>query len=449
MGKKKPKEMAKQSKIFIQGAINNGIDKEVAEYIFNLMEKFAGYGFNKSHSAAYALITYQTAWLKAHFTAAFMAAVLSSDMSNTDKVVLFIHECKDLGLTLLAPDINRSFYKFSVTDTNEILYGLGAIKGVGEAAITSIVDARSKGTFCDLFDFCSRIDLRKVTRRVLEALINAGALDGLGEHRAAIMDNLEFAIHAAEQMHKNLANGQVDLFGSTIVATDLKIEKQVESILPWPEHVRLSKEKAVLGLYLTGHPITAHEEELHKIGIYRIVDLKTKTNKQCKVAGFIVSIRTRPTKRGDRMAFITIDDRTGQQELIVFSDLLQKNRDLLKQDNFIIVDGLITDDTYTDGIRVNVKEITTLDKLRANLAKGIEIVIHNENGLTENFVASLYKTLQKHPHGTCPVIVNYNVENVEAKLRLGRDWLFNPTDELLRDLKQLDENIAAEITYVD
>lgn len=450
MGKKKPKEMAKQRKIFMQGAVANDIQQDVAEYIFNLMEKFAGYGFNKSHSAAYALITYQTAWLKAHFPADFMAAVLSSDISNTDKIVLFIKDCKDLGLKILSPDINHSQYKFMATSNHEILYGLGAIKGVGEAAIASIIETRNNaGAFSDLFDFCSRIDLRKATRRVLEALVDAGALDSLGMHRAAIMHNLDFAIHAAEQMHKNLAYGQIDLFGDSIDASDINVEHKLTEIIPWQEHERLNREKRALGLYLTGHPISAFEDELHKVGIYRISDLKSKLNKSCKVAGFIVSIRTRPTKRGDRMAFITIDDRSGQQELLVFADVWHKHRELLKDDNFIIVEGMVTEDNYTDGVRINVKDIFTIEQLRANLAKGIMVTIQNENGLTEDFVSSLYKTLQKHPHGTCPVVIHYNVNNVEAKLRLGKEWSLYPSEQLLQDIVHIDDNVAAEICYVD
>lgn len=449
MGKKKPKEMAKQRKIFIQGAVTNGIALDIAECVFNLMEKFAGYGFNKSHSAAYALITYQTAWLKAHFPAAFMAAVLSADLSNTDKIVLFINDCKALGLVILPPNINQSNYKFSVTNDNTILYGLGAIKGVGEAAIATIIAARELGVFKDLFDFCSRIDLRKVTKRTLEALIAAGALDVLGEHRAMLWANLAFAIQAAEQIHDNLAYGQTDLFGTGLVASDLQINKQVKPVAPWLEYERLTKEKAVLGLYLTGHPINIYRQELHDMGVLRIVDLAKHINKQTNIAGFIVNVRTRLSKRGERMAFITIDDCSGQQDLVVFADLWQKHKELLKIDNLIIIDGLLTADPYSGGIKVTAKAINTLEQLRIDLAKQINIKIPTIKLLTKEFINNLAKILQKHPVGTCPIIFHCVIDNVVAQIRFGKAWLLMPSAELLTELQGLGAEVSVNITYIN
>ena len=448
MGKKKPKEMAKQRKIFIDGSIKNGIAAEIAENIFNLMEKFAGYGFNKSHSVAYALIAYQTAWLKAHFPAEFMAAVLSADLSNTDKIVVFINDCKALNLKIIAPSVNLSAYKFIATQNDTIIYGLGAIKGVGENAIAAIIAARLEKPFQDLFDFCARIDLRKANKRVLEALINAGALDCLGLHRAALMSNLDQAIHAAEQMHKNLSFGQADLFGSTITAAELTTPQEMTNVPVWSTQIRLSKEKAVLGLYLTGHPIETYLAELHRIGITQIIDLKPTGNQQCKIAGFITSIRTRPTKKGDRMAFLTLDDGTGQQDLAVFADLLQKNQELLKQDNFIVVEGMVAVDTYTDGYRLNVKDIATLAQIRAKFAKRLEITIDTAFNSDNKVVQAIQKVLQTQPTGMCPIVINYKIAAAVAKINLGREWLVIPTDELISEIIACGKAINAEFIYI-
>ena len=449
MGKKKPKEMAKQRKIFIQGAMGRGVDKELAEYIFNLMEKFAGYGFNKSHSSAYALITYHTAWLKAHFPAAFMAAVMSADLSNTDKIVLFINECKELKLPIIAPSVTQSMYKFTATLDSEIIYGLGAIKGLGEGAIATIIAARQDKPFVDLFDFCCRIDLRKVNRRALEALISAGALDCFAMSRSALLGNLDLAMHAALQLHKNIAAGQDDLFGSSIAADDLTTDLNLATFPVWPERLRLAKEKAVLGLYLSGHPITEFAAELHKIGICQIVDLRPLANKSIKIAGFILDIRTRPTKRGDRMAFVTIDDSTGQQEVLVFADLLQKHKELLKPDNFIIVEGTVSEDNFSGGCRFAAKELLTLEQLRSTFSAAIEIIINAADDAEPNSVAQIKQVLQKHQAGDCPVILRYRIANIEAKIRLGQEWFFYPSGDLMQELQQLQPNISVAISYID
>ncbi|HSH41769.1 MAG TPA: DNA polymerase III subunit alpha, partial [Arenicellales bacterium] len=273
MGKKKPEEMAKQREIFTQGAQERGVAAKTATYIFDLMEKFAGYGFNKSHSAAYALVSYQTAWLKAHYPAAFMAAVLSADMDNTDKVVTLIDECRDMQLGVIPPNVNRSMYRFTAEGVETVVYGLGAIKGVGQGAIESMIAEReASGPFADLFDFCRRVDLRKLNRRVLEALVRAGALDEIGSNRATLMARLPMALKLAEQHVRDADLGQNDLFGGSGPAP---VDKPLELVeLPeWAEDERLTGEKETLGLYLSGHPICRYEAELAHMTSGRIAEV--------------------------------------------------------------------------------------------------------------------------------------------------------------------------------
>ncbi len=265
MGKKKAEEMAKQREIFQAGSEQRGVKAETATYIFDLMEKFAGYGFNKSHSAAYALVSYQTLWLKAHYPAAFMAAVLSADMDNTDKVVTLIDECRSMGLGVLPPTVNRSECRFTAADDQTVVYGIGAIKGVGESAIEAMLEARrTDGRFRDLWDFCRRIDLHKANRRVLEALIRAGALDELGPNRATLMAQLPMALKLAEQHKESQAAGQVDLFGGAVDSVAAEPDPQLAARVwdEWEEDERLQGEKETLGLYLTGHPINRYDAEL-------------------------------------------------------------------------------------------------------------------------------------------------------------------------------------------
>lgn len=266
MGKKKVEEMAQQRAIFTKGAVEGGIEEDIATYVFDLMEKFAGYGFNKSHSAAYALVAYQTAWLKRHYPAAFMAAVLSSDLDNTDKIVILIDECQNMKLPVIPPNINISNYQFTVNDKYEIVYGIGAIKGVGEAAIEDLLKEREKnGEFKGLYDLCKRVDLRKVNRRVFEALIRAGAFDVFNENRASHLAELPTALKVAERHVKMAAVGQNDLFGLAVNAESREDEiKDYSHKVPvWSEKERLALEKLALGLFLTGHPIDQYRAELN------------------------------------------------------------------------------------------------------------------------------------------------------------------------------------------
>ena len=384
MGKKKPEEMAKQRAIFEEGAKNQGIDGELAMKIFDLVEKFAGYGFNKSHSAAYALVSYQTLWLKAHYPAEFMAAVMSSDMQNTDKVVTFIEECRDIGLTVLPPDVNSGEYMFGVNDDGHIVYGLGAIKGVGEGPIEAIVEARNKGgAFKDLFDFCERIDAKKINKRVIEALIRSGAVDLLGPrsgkgadfgfNRAVLEASQGEAIKAADQAAKSLDSGHIDLFGALVPAGEEDVYDKYMNVDEWTDKVRLNGEKETLGLYLTGHPIDEYEGEIRHFIRNRIKDLVPARGESQNIAGLVVAMRVMRNKRGDKMCFVTLDDRTGRIEVSIFADAFEQYQSLIKMDAVIVVEGEVTFDDYSGSLKVRTRKILNLVDARSYYARRLVV----------------------------------------------------------------------------
>lgn len=441
MGKKKPEEMAKQRLIFVNGAVERGVDNRAATTIFDLMEKFAGYGFNKSHSAAYALLSYQTAWLKAHYPAEFMAAVLSSDLDNTDKIVIFYDDCKRVGVSVLPPDINHSYYKFTVAEPNKIRYGLGAIKGVGEAAVENIVAEREQnGAYRDLFDLTQRLDLRKVNRRVLEALIKSGSFDSFGIHRAMLMANLERALHHAEQHMRDLDLGQSDLFGAESVADDIPYQPAAE----WTSKQTLTGEKESLGLYLSGHPLDRYRYELEKLNVTPLRELRPGAQ-TVKVAGMVRAVRTMQTKRGDRMAFVSLDDGFGKIDLAIFSELYNQNRELLVTDNLLVVTGEVSIDSYTNSHRMNVKDIFNMEQVRSQYGRGLVLKVTAEQA-AQDFMGQL-KDVMRDRRGRCPIYIDYLREDSQARLALGNEWRVQPSDELLESLIKLLGEEAVMVEY--
>lgn len=446
MGKKKPEEMAKQREGFIKGARERGVSERLATQIFDLIEKFAGYGFNRSHSAAYALIAYQTAWLKAHHPGAFMAAVLSSDMDHTDKVVTMLAECRDMQIKILPPDINRCEYEFVPVDDSAILYGLGAIKGLGRSAIDSILHTRSEGgPFEDLFHLCRRIDARKINRRVLESLVRAGALDTLGTHRGAMMASLSTALATADQHSKNRETGQSDLFGSV----DQQVHVPSYADVPeWSEEQRLEGEKETLGLYLTGHPIARYTDELARITDASIAELKPTQDRTVVVAGLVVGLRTMQTRRGDRMAFITLDDRTGRLELAVFADLYGTRREHLVKDSLLIVEGHVSVDEYTGGFKMSAERIYNMDEARAAFATRLVIALDAERA-DDGFLEELKGILEPSTRGTCPVCLHYYNRHAEAEIVLGEEWNVTPTAAILDRFSRLTGHHNVHLVYRD
>jgi len=439
MGKKKPEEMAKQREIFLAGAAERGVDAKQAEAIFDLMEHFAGYGFNKSHSAAYALLSYHTAWLKAHYPAAFMAAVLSSDMDHTDKVVGLIDECRHMELDILPPDVNASRYMFTVEGEAGIRYGLGAIKGVGQSAIEGIVAEReANGGFADLDDFCRRVDLHKLNRRTLEALIRAGALDPLGANRATLMVQLPNALQAAEQANRAKETGQNDMFGlaETPVAPQAGTGGAVQP--EWAEQERLIAEKETLGLYLTGHPITRYEADIARLGSGRIVDLTSDVpaegTRMRRRPVTVVALLMDVQRRGGRVSLM-LDDRTGRLEATMFEDAWEQYRHLVSKDSVVVIEGQLGFDEFINAHRVTVRAVKSMEDARAAYLR--QLVLHrrrDDGDAGDAFIARLREILAPHRGGQCRVVVYYANGAASVPVHLGEEWAVHPRDALLDEL---------------
>ncbi len=426
MGKKKPEEMAKQRAIFCEGAAQNGVDEKLATHIFDLMEKFAGYAFNKPHAASYALLAYQTAWLKAHYLADFMAAVLSSDMDKTDKILFFLEDCKQLGLTILPPDINHSEYAFTVQDNQTLRYGLGAIKGVGEAVIHAIIHSRKKGgDFLDLFDFCKRIDLKKANRRVLEAFIKAGCFDALGTHRAALLASLDKALQHAEQTLHNATYGQQDLLSEhhTLSKADYL------TISPWTEDERLQGEKETLGFYLTGHPLNRYKKELSHLTTCDIASLSPDKHPTATIAGLLTQLRTRQTKRGDKIAIFTLDGgNEATIDVVCFSECYQKYRALLVTDQLIIAEGDVSIDSFNNKPRLVCKDLYSIETLRTRHVQGLQLTLSSWSQLDPK---QLQRVLQPFTGGPCPVQIKCVDGKAVTMLSLGPKWQVKAQDALI------------------
>ena len=442
MGKKNAAEMAKQRELFTQGAVNKGFAEDLASNIFDLMEKFAGYGFNKSHSAAYALVAYQTGWLKAHYPAEFMAATISSDMDKTDKVVTFIDECRAMDLVLLPPDVNHGQFHFSVDNQGRIIYGLGAIKGLGEGPVESIIAARSEaGPFKDLFDFCARVDGRKVNKRALEALIRSGALDSIGPEaemgygRAVMLAAMDEAVKLAEQHARNTSSGMGDLFGDSVVdsASDINYNSY-DGARALSVRERLNGEKETLGLFLTGHPIDEYEDELRSMVANRIVDLRPGKD-STTISGMVVGMRVMKNKRGDNFAFLTLDDKSGRIELSVWAEKFNAYRDILTKDALLVVQGAISEDNFTGGLKMVAESIQSVYEARCSKVNSLQLTI-SQSQVAEDWVEQLHGILNDFKEGNCPIALEYTVPSAVGQLNLGKQWLVQPKDELIARLRE-------------
>jgi len=442
MGKKKPEEMAKQREVFVAGAAGNGIEAEKANEIFDTMEKFAGYGFNKSHAAAYSLVAYQTAYLKCHHPAAFMAATLSSEMADTDKVQFFVADAVSHGLTFLPPDVNRSRYRFTPVDAKTIRYGLGAIKGTGESAIGAMQRAREAGgDFADLFDFCRRIDKRVANRRVIEALIRAGAFDSIDERRAALMASVGIALEAAEQAERNaLQVGLFDMGGAQEQAL-----KMIETA-PWSERERLLNEKQALGFFLSGHPYNEIRAELSAF-IRKPLSALEPQKEPLLLAGIVTATRTQMTRRG-KMIVVTLDDGTAQVELTVFNELFEAERAKIREDEPLVVEGKVSRDDFNGGLRVNADKLLTLAEARGRFAKALRLALNGKVSLGDTAAAERLRVLlAPYRNGPCPVRVRYRNAQAECELPLGESWRVRLDDELLSGLQQWLQAENVEVVY--
>ena len=478
MGKKKPEEMAKHRELFREGAAKNGLTAEKADEIFDLMEKFAGYGFNKSHAAAYALLAYYTAWLKAHHPAEFMAANMSLAMDDTDKVKILYEDCKANGMAVLPPDINRSAYRFEPVAeadgkrSRTIRYGLGAIKGSGQNAIEEILRAREDGPFTDLFDFCARIDRRVVNRRTIEALIRAGAFDSIHPNRAQLIASVPLAVEAADQASANaMQAGLFDMGDAPSRGHELVDEPA------WHEKRKLQEEKTALGFYLSGHLFDAYKDEVRRFVRMKLADLKEGRDKL--VAGIIASLRTQMTQRG-KMLIALVDDGTGQCEVTVFNEQYEANKALFKEDELLVVQGQARNDAFTGGIRFTVDSVMDLARARSRYAQAVQVKM---NGNAD--AAALKRILQAHgvppeeaqepsasaaghsrghgQRGGAPdggrssraapmreglgVQIAYSNAGAQGELRLGDAWRVRPTDELLSALRTEFSGSSVQIVY--
>ncbi|KHT57349.1 DNA polymerase III subunit alpha [Alteromonas macleodii] len=447
MGKKKPEEMAKQRGTFAEGAKGNNIDPDLAMKIFDLVEKFAGYGFNKSHSAAYALVSYQTLWLKVHYPAEFMAAVMSADMDNTDKIVTLVDECERMGIEILPPDLNTGKYKFTVDSEGRIVYGIGAIKGVGEGPIEAIIEAReTQGAFKDLFDFCAKIDIKRVNKRVLEKLVLAGAMDNLGPHRASLMASLPEALAAAGQHAKAESFGQSDMFG--LLTTEPEDVKQAFADVPeWPEKVWLEGEKDTLGLYLTGHPINQYAEELRYYTDGRLVDLKpTNKDQMASAVGLVLGVRVMTNKRGRRWAIVTLDDKSARIDVRFFPDMYEQFESVLETDRILLIKGQVSFDDFSGGNTITARDVMDIVQAREKNARALALNIDTQL-LEPKKMSQMQSILQAFNGGSCPVQLAVTHPDAEVILACGARWYVTPEDQLLHDLKQCLGDKAVSILY--
>ena len=439
MGKKKAREMAKQRAVFIEGAIKNRLNRQQASDIFDLIEKFAGYGFNKSHSAAYALIAYQTAWLKAHYPAEFMASVLSADMDNTDKIASLVEAVRKMGLIINLPNIHTGSYSFIVNALGAIEYGLGAIKGVGAAVIEHIIAVRaSGGRFLSFFDFMHRIDCQKVTRRALEPLVHAGAMDSFGISRAVLAATMGMARQGAEQQQRRVALGQHDLFGAEAV----REEAQYAEVEEWTEQERLRFEKEALGLYFSGHPMQVYASELDPVMTVRIGELSSVQGQRILIAGLVMGIRRLLTRRGKRMAVLTFEDQTGRTEVMIFPKLYASVGGMLMTDSILIIEGQVKADEYTGQARIIADQFMPLQQFREQFTQYLLIDWHPAASTPVDVPLPLQRLsaiLQPYQGGRCPVVLGYHNASVSVKLLLSDAWKIKPQEDLLQVLQKSPE----------
>ncbi|MFN4328980.1 MAG: DNA polymerase III subunit alpha [Limnobacter sp.] len=442
MGKKKPEEMAKQREIFTTGATERGVDPALAKQLFDLMEKFAEYGFNKSHSAAYALVAYHTAWLKAHYPAEFMAASMSSDMDDTDKVKVFVEDaltmCEVPGrkpgtlLTMLGPDVNASDYRFAAVKmpgdvkASAIRYGLGAIKGTGQAACEAIVaERKANGPFESLHDFVKRVDGKQINRRVMEALIRAGAFDSLHPDRAKLLASAGQAMEWAAQQHATAS--QVSLFGDELGGD---APPPLVDVPAWSEREKLQQEKLALGYYFSGHLFKADEDKVRQFVRLKLKDLSPSRD-VVWMAGVISGVRTMMTRRG-KMAVVLLDDASAQVELSIFNEQFEEHRNLLREDALLVVQGKVSEDSYTGGLRVSVENLYSLADARAHFVSRLHLQMNGQSDAQR-----LMDTLKPYldPDRGCPVEIHYHNNHAACVAQLGLDWKVRPEEDLLIEMQ--------------
>ncbi|MEW6219336.1 MAG: DNA polymerase III subunit alpha [Thermodesulfobacteriota bacterium] len=442
MGKKDPEVMKAEKGRFLAGAEANRVPRDKAEHVFDLVEKFAGYGFNKSHSAAYALVAYQTAYLKAHYPAQFMAALLSCDMNNTDKVVLYINECKDHGIEVLPPDINESDQDFTVVG-GRIRFGLAAVKNVGGSALESITEARSQdGPFASLEEFCARVDSRRVNRRVIESLIKAGAFDSLGGRRPQYLAILDQALEQAQAAQRDRQSGQLSLFAAlpeTTTADVLAIP--LPAVEEWPDKLRLAQEKETVGFYLTGHPLDSFREDLKAVTDADCLGLaEWPENGLVRVGGLVRTLKEHKSKKGDRMGFVTLEDLSGSIEVVVFPEVFARSAHLLTTEEPIVVLGIAKRDDREEreekAVKIIAEAVDSVAEARKRYTEGARIVL-DPRQVDRGRLTALKGLLYRHP-GPCPVAMTVHFDGRgEVDISMPEDLAIGPSRDLTQEVNRL------------
>ena len=431
MGKKLPAEMAKQRQTFLSGAIEQGVEKQIAADIFDLMEKFAGYGFNKSHSAAYALVAYQTAWLKTHYPAAFMAATLTSEIANTDKVVTTMHECKVMGLDVDLPHINKSYYDFRPLDETSISYGLASIKGIGIGLVEDLtVEREANGDYRDLFDLCTRCDVKKLNKKILESLIKSGAMDGLGANRASMVASIPDMLNAASKQQDDSTSGQLDLFGMT----DKEFLHPKPDVLPeWPGMECLTLEKEVLGFYMTGHPIDFYQSELKEVILEDISELDLSGPKKGMFAGIVADSRTIESRKG-RIGLVTLEDQQRQMEIRLFPDKYKEFQKKIQKDKVLLAIGEWGHNEQIDRYQLDTNKLMDMHELRNEGLVALELA-WEEALLDGDAVKGLHELLSQYRNGHVQMQICYAREaGTSGCISLGENWKIRPDQSLLDEL---------------
>lgn len=444
IGKKKSVDMANQRAIFNAGAIRNGIDKILSEKIFNVMEKFAGYGFNKSHSVAYALISYQTLWLKTHYPAEFLASALSSDMDNVNKIIRLVDECRRIGLTILPPNINKSQYYFYVNKNNEIMYGIGAIKGIGRSSIDAIVESRNRdGPFKGFFNFCIRIDISKINNRIIEKLILSGSFDIFGISRSKLLNSLNNIIKRVLEYIQKKNTKQIDMFDiypeNNINDSEFGIDNCLVNVLQGDNQFFLEKEKEVLGLYLTHHPVELYIFEIKQY-INNLIDIKhvfhKQNNQNVCIFGLLLNIRLKISKKGNNVLFGILEDKSAKVEIIVFEKLLKQYQYCLKEKNMVLIKGTVNYSKVYSSYKIIVQEIKDINDLRKYHVCSLSIVLKSVL-VNKQLLSKIAAVLKENQFGCLPVFFLYQKDGVQVKLRCHKKWYVTLTDQLLVNLRNI------------
>ena len=453
MGKKIPEEMAKMRATFLDGTAANEVDEILANNIFDQMEKFAGYAFNKAHSAAYAMLSFQTAWLKTHYPAEFMAAVLSADMQNIDKVVTLVDEASRMGLPVSPPDVNQSEFKFRAVE-GSIVYGLGAVRGIGEGPVAAITSERKEGDFVDLQNFCNRVDVRRANKKVIEALVRSGSMDslassnsGVDQIRAELLTGIHESIQGAEQSARDRSLGMHDMFGGIEAPAADITSRHVRAM---DTKTRLEGEKETLGLYLTGHPIDDYIDEIRTFCPTKIAHLQAGQGART-ITGLVVSNRSRRSKRGEGMAFVVLDDQSGRVEVSVFGDAYAEHHQKLTKDAVLIVEGTVQPDEYSGDLKIRAVAVYTVEEARRRFRGRIEIATC-EQEMGGDFPGRLREKLEVYRAQVdssqgCEVTIAYRNEEASGRVVLGDDWRVQPSDQLLASLREEFGVSAVHVRY--